>query len=213
MKLTVIKETDEYAVCVKPQGVESEHELPALLQEQLACPILYPVHRLDKETGGVMVYAKTKSAAAALSKQVQNGKMQKVYLAVVQGYLQPDEDKWDDLLFHDRAKNKSYIVKRERKGVKPASLSYKVLQQGDWQDQPISLVQIALHTGRTHQIRVQFSGRKHPLVGDRRYGGAPCDRLALWSAQLTFFDRESQRHFTADPPQTEVWAKFRNHNF
>ncbi len=213
MKLTIIKETADYVVCVKPQGVESEHQMPQFLKEQLGCEAIYPVHRLDKETGGVMVYAKTKPMAADLSKQVQNGRLQKIYLAVVQGILQPDEDRWDDLLFRDRAKNKSYVVKRERKGVKTASLSYKVLQQGVWQEQTVSLVQVTLYTGRTHQIRVQFSGRNYPLVGDRRYGGLPCDTMALWSAQLTFFEQNERQHFVAGFPKQEVWAQFENRNF
>ncbi len=208
MEQTVIKETSDFVVCVKPQGVESEHQMPTLLQEWLGCESIYPVHRLDKETGGLMVYAKTKQAAAALSRGVQEGTMEKTYLAVVAGTPEPAEGQWNDWLFRDRQKNKSYLVKRERKGVKSASLSYKVLTQGIWQNTPVSLVRVTLHTGRTHQIRVQFSGRNHSLVGDRRYGGLPCDRLALWAAELAFFLNGQKETFTAFPPEQDVWSQF-----
>ncbi len=216
MKPAVLHQTSDYVVCVKPQGIESEHEMPRLLREILECDTVYPVHRLDKETGGVMVYAKTKWAAAELTREVQNGKMQKTYLAVVKGIPQPAEGRWDDWLFRDRQKNKSYLVQRERKGVKKASLSYEVLEQGKWNDQTVSLVKIRLHTGRTHQIRVQFSGRNHPLIGDRRYGGMPCENLALWSTELRFFDRLEEQRFICTPQDDGIWTQFiisiQNHN-
>ena len=213
MELLVLHQTSDFVVCVKPQGVESEHQMPALLIEQLGCEAVYPVHRLDKETGGVMVYATSKQGAAELSRGVQEGTVQKTYLAVVSGTPQPEKGRWDDLLFRDRQKNKSYIVKRERKGVKTASLSYHVLADGIWQEQAVSLVQVTLHTGRTHQIRVQFSGRNYPLMGDRRYGGMACDTLALWSARLSFLYKGGEQSFAAEPPQTAIWCHFQNNKF
>ena len=212
MSVIIIKQTADYVVCVKPQGVESEHEMPALLKEQLGCERVYPVHRLDKETGGLMVYALSQKEAAYLSRQVQEGKMQKTYLAVVAGTPEQPKNTWNDLLFRDKAKNKSYLVKRERKGVKKASLSYEMLGQAMWNNQPVSLVKVQLHTGRTHQIRVQFAGRKHPLVGDRRYGGLPCNNLALWSVRLSFSDASKICQFACVPPEQGVWTPFKNHN-
>lgn len=212
MSVIIIKQTADYVVCVKPQGAESEHEMPALLKEQLGCEQVYPVHRLDKETGGLMVYALSQKEAAYLSRQVQEGKMQKTYLAVVAGTPEQPKDTWNDLLFRDKAKNKSYLVKRERKGVKKASLSYEMLGQAMWNNQPISLVKVHLHTGRTHQIRVQFSGRNHPLIGDRRYGGLPCETLALWATELSFFDQSQEQRVVVPPPNEGVWFLFENHN-
>ena len=163
-------------VCVKPVGMDSEHEVPAALGGEI-----YPIHRLDKNVGGVMVYAKTKAAAAALSKAVQEGTMVKEYVAMVHG-CPPEEGDWEDLLWKDSAKNKVFVVKRERRGVKKARLEYKRLSQGDE-----SLVRVRLHTGRSHQIRVQFSSRGFPLVGDRKYGGRDdIPAPMLFSCKLTF---------------------------
>lgn len=153
----------QIAVCVKPVGLDSEHELPEALKEQLGGE-LFPIHRLDKNVGGVMVYARTKQAAAALSKAVQEGTMVKEYVAMVHG-TPPENGDWTDLLWKDSAKNKVFVVKRERKGVKKARLEFRRLMEGD-----PSLVRIRLHTGRSHQIRVQFASRGYPLVGDHKYG-------------------------------------------
>ncbi len=213
MELTILYETDDKVVCIKPQGVESEHQLPALLREQLGCSAVYPVHRLDKETGGVMVFAKTKSAAAELSRQAQDGCMQKTYLAVVNGIPKEPRGRWEDLLFRDRAKNKSYVVKRERKGVKIASLSYEVLAEARLNEQTVSLVRITLHTGRTHQIRAQFSARGHSLLGDRRYGGTAASKMALWAYQLCLEEQGEKKSFTAAPPPEDGWTVFGNGNF
>jgi len=163
-------------VCVKPVGMDSEHEVPAALGGEI-----YPIHRLDKNVGGVMVYAKTKAAAAALSKAVQEGTMVKEYVATVHG-CPPEEGDWGDLLWKDSSKNKVFVVKRERKGVKKARLEFKRLTEGE-----TSLVRIRLHTGRSHQIRVQFSSRGFPLVGDHKYGSRDeKTEPMLFSCCLTF---------------------------
>ena len=153
----------ELAVIVKPVGLDSEQEVPAAIQDKLGGQV-FPIHRLDKNVGGVMVYARTKQAAAALSKAVQEGTMVKEYVAMVHG-APPEEGDWTDLLWKDSKKNKVFVVKRERGGVKKARLEFHRLTAGE-----SSLVRIRLHTGRSHQIRVQFSSRGFPLVGDHKYG-------------------------------------------
>ena len=168
------------AVCVKPVGLDSELEVPAALKEQLGGEI-FPIHRLDKNVGGVMVYARTKQAAASLSKAVQEGTMVKEYVAMVHG-TPPESGDWEDLLWKDSKKNKVFVVKRMRGGVKKARLEYNRMTEGE-----TSLVHIRLHTGRSHQIRVQFSSRGFPLVGDHKYGSRDeKTEPMLFSRRITF---------------------------
>lgn len=178
------------AVCIKPVGLDSEGEVPAALKEALGGEI-FPIHRLDKNVGGVMVYARTKQAAAVLSRAVQEGTMVKEYVAMVHG-MPPEQGDWQDLLWKDSTRNKVFAVKRERKGVKKARLEFTRLTGGE-----NSLVRIRLHTGRSHQIRVQFSSRGFPLVGDHKYGSrdqrtAPmlfsCRITFPWKGQIIFFE-------------------------
>ena len=167
----------DLAVCVKPVGLDSEAEVPMALQTALGGEI-FPLHRLDKNVGGVMVYARTKTAAAALSKAIQNGEMVKEYVAKVHGNP-PDEGILTDLLFKDSRKNKVFVVKKARAGVKEAKLQYRHLGDG--------LVHVRLFTGRSHQIRVQFSSRGFPLVGDHKYGSrAEKTAPMLFSCRITF---------------------------
>lgn len=181
------------AVCIKPVGLDSEAEVPAALKEQLGGAI-FPIHRLDKNVGGVMVYARTKSAAASLSKAVQEGTMVKEYVAMVHG-TPPEDGDWEDLLWKDNRKNKVFVVKRQRAGVKKARLEFKRLSTGE-----TSLVHVRLHTGRSHQIRVQFSSRGFPLVGDHKYGSRD-DTTApmLFSCRISFPYRGEMRRFEALP--------------
>ena len=168
------------AVCVKPVGLDSESEVPAALKETLGGEI-FPIHRLDKNVGGVMVYARTKQAAAALSKAVQEGIMVKEYVAMVHGTPAESGD-WEDLLWKDSKKNKVFVVKRMRGGVKKARLEFNRLSEGE-----TSLIHIRLHTGRSHQIRVQFSSRGFPLVGDHKYGARDSSPAPmLFSCRITF---------------------------
>ena len=173
----------QIVVCVKPVGLNSEdgeNSLPALLRQQLGGEI-FTLHRLDLNVGGVMVYARTKNAAAQLSKAIQDGSMVKEYRAVVHG-TPPESGDWQDLLWKDSSKNKVFTVKRMRKGVKPARLEFHRLTAGEE-----SLVHIRLHTGRSHQIRVQFSSRGFPLVGDHKYGARDeQDAPLLFSCRITF---------------------------
>ena len=170
----------EIAVCVKPVGLDSEAEVPAALKEQLGGEI-FPLHRLDKNVGGVMVYARTKAAAAHFSRLITQGKLVKEYVAMVHGTPEESGD-WQDLLFKDSRKNKVFVVKKQRAGVRDARLSYQRLSAGER-----SLVAIRLYTGRSHQIRVQFSSRGFPLVGDHKYGSRAEETAPmLYSCRLTF---------------------------
>ena len=165
------------AVIIKPVGLDSEQEIPAAITQALGGEI-FPIHRLDKNVGGVMVYARTKTAAASLSKAVQEGLMIKEYVALVHG-MPPEAGDWEDFLFKDSRKNKVFVVKRERKGVKKARLEFKRLSEGE-----NSLVHVRLHTGRTHQIRVQFASRGFPLLGDRKYGASVSGEIGLEAYRL-----------------------------
>lgn len=145
------------------------------------------IHRLDRGVGGVMVYAKTKAAAAHLSEQVRSREMQKVYLALVHGRPEAESGRLCDLLFHDRRSNKTFVADRARRGVKEALLDYTVEKERT--DSPLgalSLLRVHLLTGRTHQVRVQFASRRHPLVGDRKYGAPEGGPIGLFCTQLTF---------------------------
>ena len=172
-------------VCVKPAGLlaqaDSKGGESAVSKLEAAFGSIYPVHRLDKDTGGVMVFARTQKAAAALSKAVQENKLNKEYLALLPGMPAAEEGEQEDILFHDRVKNRTYVVDRQRKGAKPAKLAYRVLEQRE----SAVLVQVRLFTGRTHQIRVQFASRKLPLLGDRKYGSRESVPMALWAWRLT----------------------------
>ena len=178
--MEILHSDKHIAVCVKPVGLDSEHELPAALTDILGGEV-FPIHRLDKNVGGVMVFARTRQAAAALSKAIQEGTMVKEYVAMVHG-TPPESGDWTDLLFKDSSKNKVFVVKKERRGVKKARLEFKRLSEGE-----TSLVRIRLHTGRSHQIRVQFSSRGFPLVGDHKYGARDeATAPLLFSCKLTF---------------------------
>ena len=167
--IEILKETARYLVCVKPIGIAAQgtqaEAMPQLLSEQLGCDI-FPVHRLDQTVGGIMVYAKTVQEAARLTQAMGQGQMQKTYLAVLTGCPAEKAGTLEDLLFHDRVKNKTYVVKRMRGGVKQAKLHYEILARQDG----LSLVRIRLETGRTHQIRVHMAYIGHPILGDTVYG-------------------------------------------
>lgn len=183
----------DFAVCVKPVGLDSEAELPAALKEALGGEI-FPVHRLDKNVGGVMVYARNRPTAAALSKAIQEGTMVKEYVALVHG-TPPESGDWEDLLWKDSRQNKVFVVKRMRGGVKKARLEYQRLSSGD-----TSLVRIRLHTGRSHQIRVQFASRGFPLLGDHKYGARDSSPAPmLFSCRISFPNRGGLRVFEKLP--------------
>ena len=181
-----IYEDKDILVCIKPAGTlsersEAKNSLPRMLTEESG-EVLFTLHRLDREVTGLIVYAKNERAAAFLSREIAEGRMEKVYLAMTEGRLSEKSGTLVDLLFKDSAKNKSYVVKRERRGVKRASLEYTELSSGERG----TLYRIKLHTGRTHQIRVQLSSRACPIIGDRKYGASAGGEVLLCSHRLEF---------------------------
>ena len=201
----------DIAAVIKPTGVSSSDTaegMPELIRRELglAAPA-FTVHRLDNAVGGVMIYALTQKAAAALSRDIAERRgFEKYYLAVVHGAPEEKSGRMDDLLFHDRQKNMTYVVKRERKGVRDASLEYEVIAERDG----LSLVRVHLLTGRTHQIRAQFASRKMPLVGDGRYGARDKCAIALWSYRLSLTNPSNgeRLEFTRVPPENSPWDIF-----
>ncbi|MBE6596662.1 MAG: RNA pseudouridine synthase [Ruminococcaceae bacterium] len=189
--ITILHSDKDLLVCVKPCGTlseksEAENSLPAIIEKEYAergeKVTLFAVHRLDREVRGVMVYAKTPEAAKRLSATMGEGGFEKIYLAVTEKVLEEKDGVLRDLLFKDSKKNKSYVVDRMRRGVKEASLEYSLLGEADGR----GLYRIKLHTGRTHQIRVQLSSRGCPIVGDRKYGSRTEGDTLLCSYKLSF---------------------------
>lgn len=189
--MEILYQDTAITVAVKPPQLLSEQTankdgFADLLAEQNKNRYVGVIHRLDRGVGGVMVYARTPQAAAKLSSAVQNHLLKKEYLAIVHGEMTDCEGQLCDLLYHDRTKNKTFVVERERKGVKEAVLNYRVLSVREHEEYgKLSLVRVSLLTGRTHQIRVQFSSRCHPLLGDRKYGAHEVCSIALFSYSLT----------------------------
>lgn len=202
---------NQIIVAVKPPRVLSTDEpggMPSLVREALGDEHadVRTVHRLDRVVSGLMVLARGKAAASALSAQVRDGSFQKTYLAVVHG-VTADADTLRDLLRRDKAERKTYVTDTPAKDVQEAVLDYVTLGRCGG----FSLVRITLRTGRTHQIRAQFSSRDFPLVGDRKYSVNEDDcEIALWSHRLAFSHPESgaAMTFSAYPPDTYPWNLF-----
>ena len=214
--LTILYEDAHLVICLKPPGVLSEDSekgrcMPALLREHYRAQgkndYIATVHRLDKIVGGVMVFSRRRQVTGMLTAAIARHEITKEYLAVLRGHPEKAEDTLADLLFRDAAHNKSYVVRRMRKGVREARLSYREIARTD----ALSLVRIQLHTGRTHQIRVQFASRGLPLLGDIRYGSRDerCT-AALWSYRLAL--RHPVTGETVDvsalPPEGYPWQLF-----
>ena len=209
-----IYQDNRILVCVKPAGVLSTDEpggLPGLIREHLGDPqaCVRTVHRLDRVVGGLMVLARSRKAASLLSQQVREGNFQKEYLAVLHGVPDSSASTLTDLLLRSREERKTYVVGTPQKDAQEAVLDYQVLGTV----QGLSLVRIQLHTGRTHQIRVQFSSRRLPLVGDKKYGDPNEDcGIALWSYRLQFNHPETGQRltFTKEPPECYPWTLFQS---
>ncbi len=203
-------------VCLKPSGVSSEDGkvpgMPTLLAAGGKKPLV--VHRLDKDVSGLMVFAKTTQAAADLSRQITEKTFEKEYFAVVFGEVE-EHGIFEDLLYHDRNKNKTYTVKRERKGVKPAKLEFWRVATAETDKGAVSLVRVKLYSGRTHQIRVQFASRKHPILGDKKYGSDFDCKIALFSRLVGFCIKGEHKVFTRIPQLQFPWDLFSQslHNF
>lgn len=200
----------DFVVCVKPAGVLSTDEpggLPELVRAELGDmkADIRTVHRLDRVVGGLMVLARNANTASELSKQMRAGSFEKKYRAVVHGRCD-DQGQMLDLMYRDMRRRISRVTDTPGKGVQEAILNYRTLgRTGD-----MSLVEIELITGRTHQIRCQFSSRNMPLVGERKYSeledGCP---IALWSYYLGFYDmRGKKRTFSLAPPDIFPWNSF-----
>ena len=175
--MEILLENNAYWIVRKPAGIVSEQNSGKGLADLLTAQnggYAGVIHRLDREVSGVMVYAKTPDAAAKLSSLVADRRLKKEYLAAVAGALAEPAGELRDLLYYDRAKNKVFIARKQRKGVKEAVLRYRTeaVLEADGIGK-VSLVAVEPITGRTHQIRVQFAARGHAVIGDRRYGGLP----------------------------------------
>lgn len=199
-------------VCVKPARVLSTDEpggLPDLLREALRDPKadIRTVHRLDRVVSGLMVLARNARAASELSRQIRENQFEKQYLAVVHGVPSPTEGDFVDLLGRDKTRKMTYVAHQPGKGIQEARLSYRVERRS----LNASLVSILLHTGRTHQIRVQFSSRGMPLLGERKYT-EPMDNceIALWSHVIGFMHPTTgqRMQFTKNPPESYPWNQF-----
>ena len=213
--LRILYEDAHLVLCVKPVGVLSEDSadgacMPALLRQHYRAQgkpdYIATVHRLDKAVGGAMLFSRRREVTGKLTAAIAEHRVTKEYLAVLRGTPEKDSDTLTDLLFRDAAHNKSYVVKRMRRGVREASLDYTVLGRADG----LTLVRVRLHTGRTHQIRVQFSSRGLPLLGDIRYGSkAPCSP-ALWSHRLALTHPVTGKpvDVTCPPPDSWPWSLF-----
>ena len=205
----VLYQDKDLVVCRKAPGLLSEGEGPdslvTLLSRQCGVPV-YPVHRLDRGAAGLMVFARSQASAAALSRAVQEKRLNKEYFALVSGVPTPAAGEMTDFLFKDSQKGKVFAVKRPRKGVREARLTYRTLWSGG--AEPVSLVRIRLDTGRTHQIRVQFSSRGMPLLGDGKYGSRVKGELALFSCALGFpHPVTGQRMEFFDKPRGAPWDR------
>lgn len=229
--MKILYEDDTVVVLDKPAGLTSEEGVPAALRQQWGKPDAYVgvIHRLDTGVTGLMVYAKTPGAAAALTRQVTESQQAyavldgraepgpgtpeqpcfiKKYRAVIAGGPDerlPDEGILRDYLFKDSRKGRVFPVKRPRKGVREAVLEYHVVETAP--DDSLSLVEVTLHTGRTHQIRVQFASRKHPLYGDGKYGSRFKGNIALQSAGMQFLHPVTgeKMRFQLEKPVREPW--------
>ena len=208
--MELIYQDKDIIVCVKPAGVLSTDEpggVPELVRQALGDPNanVRTVHRLDQTVSGLMVLARRSKAASELSRQIREGGFEKEYVAVIHGTPSNDQGQLRDLLLRNKQERKTYIVQETGKDVQDAILDSRVLNRAE----DLTRVRIRLHTGRTHQIRVQFSGRGWPLVGDRKYGNPEetCN-IALWSYRLAFNHPYSGQpmEFILEPPQIYPWS-------
>ncbi len=221
--LNVLYEDNQVIVVVKPQNVPSQADesgdmdllsmVKAYVKEKYNKPgeaFIGLVHRLDRPTGGIMVFARNSKSASRLSAQLVSHEMKKTYYAVCQGVPQIKSGSLVNYLKKDEKENIVKIVPQSEQGVKKAELTYKVLQNSDTE----SLVEVNILTGRSHQIRVQFAGIGCPLLGDNKYGKdktRASKNLGLWAGRLEFIHPVSKQKmvFVASPDTSAMpWNKF-----
>lgn len=206
--MELIYKDRDIVVCIKPPRVVSTDEpggLPDLVREALADPNIRTVHRLDRVVSGLMVLARTRKAAAELSRQIREDRFEKEYLAVVHGIPAEEAGTLRDLLLRNKQERKTYVVSEPGRDVQEAVLNYQLLTKTE----NLSKVRIELVTGRTHQIRAQFSSRGLPLVGDRKYSLYEDDcEIALWSHRIVFDHPYTGKRmeFQKEPPQRYPWT-------
>ncbi len=207
--MELIYQDKDIVVCVKPARVLSTDEpggMPELVRQALGTDDVRTVHRLDRVVSGLMVLALSAEAASELSRQIREDRFEKEYLAVIHGEPEQDEGRFCDLLLRDKARKMTMVANEPGKGVQPASLRYRVLNRNNG----MSRVRVALETGRTHQIRVQFASRGLPLVGERKYSTLEDDcEIALWSYRLAFTHPTTGKpmEFTLKPPTIYPWTE------
>ncbi len=212
--IKILYSDESLVVAVKPVGILSQPDrtgdeaMTDLLTKQLG-KMVYPIHRLDRAVGGVMVFAIDQKTAGKLSTAVVGKTFEKEYLAVIHGKPEKERDTLRDYLCHDGNRNMASVGKETDKGAKPASLSYE--RMAATEDGLFSLVRVRLHTGRTHQIRVQFASRGMAVAGDSKYGARDRHSLSLWSFRLGFRHPINNKRlvFTEFPDLTAVpWNYF-----
>jgi 23S rRNA pseudouridine1911/1915/1917 synthase len=209
--MKILYTDDRVIVCIKPVGILSTDEpggMPELLRKELGEDLsIKSVHRLDRAVGGVMVYARTKRAAADLSRQIQRGEFHKTYLAVVHGIPSHRQGELRDWLHRDKARKMTFVTPEGTPEAQEAILKYEMM--GSYED--LSMLKIQLLTGRTHQIRCQLSSRGWPIAGDVKYG-APNDGcgVALWSYMIEFLHPRNggRMSFIHKPENTYPWNRF-----
>ena len=202
--MDILYQDTRIVVAVKPAGVVSTDEpggMPELLRAHLHTDCIRTVHRLDAQVAGVMVFARSRMAAALLSRQVRERQFSKCYLAVVHGVPQPQSGEMRDLLGRDSLRRVTYVADTPSAETREALLSYETLGTVDG----LSLVRVQLHTGRTHQIRVQFSSRGLPLLGDIRYGSKADCSPALWSTRLALTHPVTGKPIDVACPPPDAW--------
>ncbi len=211
--MEILYRDNSIVVAIKPAGVLSTDEeggMPGLLREALGTDCVRSVHRLDRVVSGVMVYALTPAAASELSRQIREQSFRKEYMAVIHWRPREPKGTFRDLLARDPVERKTYVAKEPGKDVREAILDYEALASAGG----LSLLRIELRTGRTHQIRAQFSSRALPLVGDKKYSRYPDDcPIALWSSRIRFTHPETgaAMEFTHRPPEIYPWTEFEEH--
>ncbi len=220
--MKILYEDKYLLICEKPIGVESQkssrggEDMLSLLakyrHERGEEDYVGLVHRLDTATGGAMIYSKRADTVGKLSALVGSEDYKKTYLTVIHGEPMQECGELCDLLYHDKTKNKSFVCDKMRAGVKQAILNYKVLDTVTRDNgEKLSLVEVQLVTGRTHQIRVQFASRKMPILGDGKYGSRDNKAsMALWSHKVDFIHPKTQKSISAKslPPDIYPWTLF-----